>query len=116
MIGAAGTGIKPQPGFLSWGRSVVAEDADFNLWVMASDKEKSTAETYLRLLNFVNGLAIAIEVECWDPYLGPKESELEKLEKYTDLLDKFTASISRLPQKDIEDGIKLLKVEDVMDS
>jgi len=94
----------------------VAEDDDFDPRVMASDKEKSTAEAYLRILNFVNGLAIAIEVECWDPYLGPKESELEKLEKYTDLLDKFTASMSRLSQKDVEDGIKLLKVEDVMDS
>ena len=93
----------------------MAED-DFDPRVIASDKEKSTAETYLRILNFVNGLAIAIEVECWDPYLGPRKSELEKLEKYSDLLDKFTASMSRLPQKDIEDGIKLLKVEDIMDS
>jgi hypothetical protein len=84
--------------------------------VKPSDKEKFTATAYLKLLAYVHDLTYTIEADCWDPYLGPKNNAMDKLEKCAKLLDQFTAAMSRLPRKDVEEGIRLLKVEDVMES
>lgn len=83
------------------------------------DKVRDTAVAYLKLLGYVRDLTYTIEADCWDSYLGPKtanEGEKEKIDRCANLLDKFTAAMSRLPQADVEEGMKLLKVEDVMDS
>ena len=79
------------------------------------DKEKDSALVYLKMLGFVRDLTYAIEAD-WDPYLGPDTKKMEAIQKKAGLLDQLTTSMSRLPQKDVEEGMKLLKVEDVMES
>ena len=84
------------------------------------DKAKASAIAYLKLLGYVRDLTYTIEADYWDAYIGPKfaskPGSVDKLEKCANLLDKFTAAMERLPQKDVDEGIKLLDVQDVMES